>query len=282
MKYFYFLTLFALVGCKEVPPAIDFSSKKEVGDTTYIQTNLPQPQEKAVYLEEFTGVYCTNCPTGHAAIRGFETQYGERVVPVAVHSGELSVPFPGSQDFQTQAGDNIQTNIYNEIAAQPSLGIDRRKFAGQQKREIVALQSWGGLIGYQLRQQNPCNLTLTSRFDATANKIKVKATVEFTRDVAAAQKISVMVTESGIKEKQILPNGSIDANYIHRHVLRKMLTSWDGLLLPDVAVRGRVFVRNFELEPTPVWNLDSCKIVAFVHEAADSLRVEQAAEVKLK
>ena len=61
-----------------------------------------------------------------------------------------------------------------------------------------------------------------------------------------------------------------------------MFTSWDGLLLPDVAVRGRVVVRNFELTPDVKWKLDSCHIVAFVHEGTDSIRVEQAAQVKLR
>jgi hypothetical protein len=285
MKYFIpiSIAIFAFVGCKEIPPAIDFSSKKEAGDTTFVQTNVPQAQPKAVYVEEFTGVQCANCPNGHAAIKGFEAQYGERVVPVAIHSGELSDPFSDSQqDFRTAAGDNIQTNIYNEVAAWPCVGLDRRIFQGRTKREITSINAWGGLIGYQSRQANPCNLTLTSRFDAAANKIKVKATVEFTKDVAASHKISIMLTESGMIERQLLPAGGSDYNYVHKHVLRKMMTSWDGLLLPDVAVRGRVFVRNFELVPMPNWKLDSCRIVGFVHEAADSLRVQQAASVRLR
>ena len=284
MKYLIFLLPIALLGCKEIPPAIDFTSKKEVGDTTYIQTTVPQAQPKAVYLEEFTGVKCINCPYGHDLIKAFDAQYGKRVVAVGVHSGELSEPYTGTQDLRTEAGDNIQTNIYNEIAAQPSLGVDRRRFAGQGgRREVVARQNWNGFVGYQLRQENPCNLSLTSRFDAASNKIKVKATVEFTKDVAVAQKISVMLTESGLKVKQLLPpTGDTDDNYVHKHVLRKMFTSWDGLLLPDVAVRGRVFVRNFEMEPNAIWNLDSCHIVAFVHESSDSARVEQAVSVKLR
>jgi hypothetical protein len=282
MKYLIFVLPIAFLGCKEIPPAIDFSSKKEVGDTTYIQTTVPQAQPKVVYLEEFTGVQCINCPYGHELIKAFETQYGERVVPVAIHSGDLSTPYLGTQDLQTPAGNNIQTNIYSQIQAQPSLGTDRRKFAGQQKREVVARQSWARFLDYQLRQANPCNLSLTSRFDATSNKIKVKAIVEFTKDVAVAQKISVMLTESGMKVKQLLPNNTTDDNYVHRHVLRQMFTSWDGLLLPDVAVRGRVFVRNFEMEPNAIWNLDSCSIVAFVHESSDSARVEQAVSVKLR
>jgi Outer membrane protein Omp28 len=284
MKHlFVFIIIISVVGCKEIPPAIDFSSKKEVGDTTYVQTTVPQAQAKNVYLEEFTGAYCTNCPNGHIAIADFETQYGERVVPVSVHSGELSRPYPGNEDFQTPEGDNIQTNIYNEIGAQPSLGVDRRQFAGQPKREVLFLNRWTGFLSYQLRQETPCNLTLSSRFDAASNKIKVKTIVEYTKDVATTKKISVMLTESGKKAAQALPTGGVDANYVHKHVLRRMFTSWDGLLLPEVGVRGRVFVRNFEMTPAANWNLDSCSIVAFVHEATgDSIRVQQVKSVKLR
>ena len=91
-----------------------------------------------------------------------------------------------------------------------------------------------------------------------------------------------MLTESGMHDAQLLPNGTVDGDYVHRHVLRTMLTPYDGLALSAITQRGRVFVRNFEVTPVAEWRLDSCEIVGFVHEASDSIRVLQAAKVKLK
>ena len=276
-----------LIGCKEVATAIDFTSKTEQGDTTYVSTSVPAAQPKAVYLEEFTGVQCVNCAEGHTIIANLLGQYGERFVAVGVHSGDFSDPYSASSahpshfDFRTVAGDNINANLYNGIAGQPTAGIDRRKFATQTRREAQRAQ-WAGLVAYQLRQTNPCNLVLESKFDATANKIKVRATVTYTQDVTISSKISLMLTESGMHDAQLLPNGTVDGDYVHRHVLRTMLTPYDGLALSAITQRGRVFVRNFEVTPVAEWRLDSCEIVGFVHEASDSIRVLQAAKVKLK
>jgi hypothetical protein len=277
----------ALIGCKEIGPDIDFKAQPEPGDTTFVSATIPAPQPKTVYLEEFTGVQCVNCSQGHTAIAALLAQYGERLVAVGVHSGDFSDPYgassahPSHYDFRTTEGDNINSSIYGGIFGQPSASVDRRKFATQGFRELRQ-QDWAGFTAYQSRQQNPCNLVLESKFDAAANKIKVRATVTYTQDVTADTKLSLMVTESGIKDTQLLPNGTVEVDYVHRHVLRGMLTAYNGLALAAITQRGRVFVRNFELTPKAEWRLDSCDIVGFVHEARDSVRVLQAAKIKLK
>ncbi len=289
MKFIYlFVPFIALaISCKEIGPSIDFASQKQSGDTAYTITNIPAADPKVAYLEEFTGVACINCVQGHQKISDLLAIYGDRLVAVGVHSGPFSTPYaassphPNLYDFRTTEGDNINTNIYSNIVGQPVAGIDRRRFTGQLYRAVLR-QNWTGYVGYENRQENPCNLQLQSSFDAAANKIKVRATVTFTKDVLAGTKLSLMLTENGIKDAQLLPDNSVDINYVHKHVLRGMFSSWDGLTLKNFAPKGSVFVRNFELTPRTDWRLDSCEVVGFVHESSDSLRVLQAAKVKLR
>ena len=281
------LSLFSglfLHSCKEIGPAIDFKPKEE-GDTTYITNTIPAPDPKVAYLEEFTGVQCVNCVQGHELVASLLAQKGEQLAAVGVHSGDFSAPYVGTHtsvyDFRTPEGDAINSTIYGNVPGQPTAGIDRRRFLGQGNRATYR-SAWTKYINYQLRQPNPCNIKLTSVFDALANKLKVKAVVTFTADVNSETKLTLLLSESGMKDAQLLPDGSVDDNYTHRHVFRTTLTPPTGASLQGTPSRGRVFVRNFELTPNTAWKLDSCELVGIVHNGTDSLFVLQAAKVKAR
>ncbi len=273
-----------ITSCKEIGPEIDFKPKYE-GDTSYVITSIPAAQDKIVYLEEFTGVQCVNCSQGHQLVADLLTQHGERLAAVGVHSGPFSAPYTGTHtsvyDFRTTEGDVINNTFYGGVPGQPMAGQDRRIFRNQGNRATLR-SSWTKFVNYELRQANPCNINLTSVFDAVANKLKVKATVTYTQDVVGDTKLTLLLSESGIKDAQLLPDGTVDDNYTHRHVFRTTLTPPTGASLQGGATRGRVFVRNFELTPNVTWKIDSCEIIGFVHEATDSLRVLQAAKIKAK
>ena len=270
--------------CKEVGPEIDFKPKFE-GDTTYVTSSVPNADEKVAYLEEFTGVQCVNCSQGHQVVSDLLTQHGERLAAVGVHAGPFSAPYTGTHtslyDFQTVEGNTINNTFYGGVPGQPMAGIDRRLFRNQGNRATLR-SNWSKFVTYQLKETNPCNLKLTSIFDAVANKLKVKATVTYTADVVGDTKLTLLLSESGIKDAQLLPDGTVDENYIHRHVFRTTLTPPTGALLQGAATRGRVFVRNFEFTPNITWKIDSCELVGFVHEASDSVRVLQATKIKAK
>ncbi len=279
-----FLAAAFLQSCKEIGPDIDFKPKFE-GDTTYITTSIPAADPKVAYLEEFTGVQCVNCVTGHEVLADLLTLHGEKLATVGIHSGPFSMPYSGAHtslyDFQTPEGDAINSGFYGMVPGQPLAGTDRRFFRNQGNR-ATGRSSWSKYVNYQLKEMNPCNVELKSNFDAAANKLKVKATITYTKDVVGDTKFTLMMSESGIKDAQLRPDGSVDENYVHRHVFRTTLTPPTGASLQATASRGRVFVRNFELTPKTSWKMDSCELVGFVHEASDSLRVLQTAKIKAK
>ncbi len=279
-----FLSVIFITACSEIPPAIDLKPKFE-GDTTYITSSIPAVDQKVAYLEEFTGVQCVNCVTGHDVMTALLAQHGEKLAVVGVHSGPFSAPYTGAHtsvyDFQTPEGDAINNTFYGGVPGQPLAGTDRRFFRNQGNR-ATGRSSWSKFVAYQLKETNPCNVLLSSNFDATANKLKVKATITYTKDVVGDTKFTLMMSESGIKDAQLRPDGTVDDNYVHRHVFRTTLTPPTGISLQAAATRGRVFVRNFELTPNTSWKIDSCELVGIVHEASDSLRVLQATKIKAK
>ena len=48
--------------------------------------------ERVVLLEDFTGQNCVNCPAAHQEIDALVKQYGDALVPVAIHAGSFGIP----------------------------------------------------------------------------------------------------------------------------------------------------------------------------------------------
>ena len=50
----------------------------------------PEPAQRVVLLEDFTGQRCSNCPTATAVIEQLHEAYGEALVAVGIHCGPLA------------------------------------------------------------------------------------------------------------------------------------------------------------------------------------------------
>ena len=60
-------------------------------------------ENKKVILEEFTGIYCTYCPDGHAIANAIKAENPEDVFIINIHTGGYAVPNPAinDPDFRT-------------------------------------------------------------------------------------------------------------------------------------------------------------------------------------
>ena len=85
---------------------------------------------KVVLLEEFTGHLCVNCPEATKLSHDLKQIYGEQLVLLAIHAGELAEPSasPYDNDFRTTAG----TNIYNHFSpiGVPTGMVNRAEYGG--------------------------------------------------------------------------------------------------------------------------------------------------------
>ena len=89
--------------------------------------------------------------------------------------------------------------------------------------------------------------------------------------------------EKNVIGPQLTLNGIIDSSYVHEHVLRDMLTSYNGIKLDAEKVAGRTFVKEFALSPFPDnFKISDCTVVAFIHELVNSYKVYHAAQVDIQ
>lgn len=74
----------------EIGKEVKYSIDVKVGDLTdllsYSVKNLAIQTTKRVVVEEYTGQGCPNCPLGHVALDILEKDFGELILPLAIHT----------------------------------------------------------------------------------------------------------------------------------------------------------------------------------------------------
>jgi len=275
-------TVLLLAACKEKGPAINFSSV-QAADTTYLAaTETAQPRN--VFIEEATGVKCSNCPKGAQVIHDLQTAHPGRVISVGLHAGSLTQPFAFSAyNFQTEDAASLLNNYFGIDPPKPAAVIDRVKSGADYF--ILNRSLWTSTAEARLAVPSRANITISSSYNETEKTAVIKVRIAFTQSVSEKQSLTVGLMESGMIDPQ--EDGfDIDTNYVHKHVLRELLTSYngDGILSSISPIpAGQVYERTFIYPVNAAWNPANCEVFALIHNnEADSREVGQSAVAPLK
>jgi hypothetical protein len=87
-----------------------------------------------------------------------------------------------------------------------------------------------------------------------------------------------MITESGIQDVQLTPGGK-DAGYTHKHVLRDMMTNYDGDSVTETLSAGAEISKTYPMTLPLEWDENHCDVIAFVSLAGENKDVLQAHKV---
>lgn len=275
---------FSMSSCEEIGPNIDLggSGRNEtLADTTYVASTVETPQTKKVLLEDFTGVRCKNCPLGAAQAASLLALYPDRLVVIGQHSQFLAQPYDGDPDLRTDEAQDLETMLA-PVLGKPSGAIDRRIFPGETVILQASINKWANLTDQALNATTPVNLYIEKEWDGTNRNLKVTVTAHYTSAETDENRLSVFLLEDHIVASQLQPNDEIDSNFVQRHVLRTMLTRFNGELLVGDKVPGTVFVKGFLLEGVDAeFNADELEVVATVSRSAGSFQILQVADVKV-
>jgi hypothetical protein len=284
-------TLFAVVSCKEVPPFINFEPDVELlVDTSYITSPLPSPQDQNIFIEDISGVRCSNCPKAAKVAHDLLDNTPNRVVVSTIHANLLAgfttpyktVEYSNAMDFRTEEGTNIVRELIGEPLGLPSGALNRISFAGE-TQVAISERTWPGHTLDLLARKSKVNMELTVKKD-TSNKTAT-ATIKavFTEKITDPVYLSVMITESHIISPQLFDSG-VAENYEHNFVLRKSLSTHHGILLAqEITEMGKTFEKGFELEIDEAWVYKNCSIVVLVNRhGIDSKEILQVISYDLK
>ena len=208
---------------------------------------------RAVLVEEFTGQRCVNCPNATAEIERLQEEYGkENVIAVAIHSGPLAF-------FSTDKVLGLRTSLGDEyydywrVEAEPSGLINR-------SGGVLLLDKWATRV-YQ-DMQNEALVELTAKAKIADNGM-IEIGIEYLAVKDFSGKLQVWIIEDGIVALQMLPDGTLNREYVHNHVFRSTV---NGTLGDDVVwPSGKQSILSFSAEVQENWNPKNLSVVAFVY-----------------
>lgn len=260
--------------CTENMPIIPCLTCDDDGGTT-------DPQDRVVLMEEFTGVRCSFCPAGSVEIENLLNQNPDRLIAVSMHVGYFANPYPeNNYDFRTGEGDAIRNQL-GIPTGYPSAVINRKLFNNEDDLQL-GLASWGGYVVQEKTETAAVSLELEPDYDAGSGVLKLNVKGKAFEDVAGELRLSVMITESNIKDAQLLLSSSDpDPDYIHNHVLRGMMTNSDGEMVGNDLLINDTFEKELTMTLPNDWDTDNCNVVAFVHLTGGKQDVLQAAEAHI-
>jgi len=225
-------------------------------DTTSTDSVVTVPRR--ILIEDHTGQNCPNCPDATNIIHELQLAYGDRIVPVAIHSEQQGIMEPDG--LGTELG-NTYYRHWN-IGFKPA-GLISRLDGGDGC--VLDKTVWIYAAQYALELPTPIDIRLKTELTGSQpQNIDIDVEVICTEQEAqVAGKLQVWVTENGIEARQD-SMGVIKPNYKHNHVLR---AAANGTWGEELTLKGYADRRQFHYS-VPVgslWNPRKLEIVAFVY-----------------
>ena len=223
---------------------------------------------KNVLIEDFTGQLCNNCPLATNTISTLQETFGhDRVIPVAIHGGYLTLAAPTGLA-------NAIGNTYTAergVSSKPKGEVDR---TGQ----LLDQEKWGTAVLERISMTAHVKLGVENiAFDADSRELSFS--VKTAADLTGAQGLlQVWLTESHIHTYQKTPDpnrfpqypaSGNDHNYEHNHVLRACVSAKDGDALSLVAGGSDTRAYKYKLESD--WVADNMSVIVIAYNAAEGV-----------
>jgi hypothetical protein len=219
---------------------------------------------RVVLLEEFTGKGCTNCPKGSRELENLLTQFPNNLVAVSMHAGFFANPqiFPlGQYDLRTEEGEFL-INYLSQPIGYPSGVVNRTPVSGDLQ---LSLNQWASAITAAIQEAPAVEFSISRTYNEMTGQLDVTIDGIGKEDLEGEIRLSVMLTESGIVDAQDdLEAGGIVEDYVHKHVLRDMLTPAAGATIQNNMATGQTFSASYSTILDNAWVADNMEIIAFV------------------
>ena len=264
--------IFAISGCKEIQPIIQ---------------PINTLSKRKVLIEEFTGVGCVGCPAGSAQIEALLGLYPDNLVAVSIHEGNFARKrnWNSNQkyDFQTERGGQLVNDYFGgEPFAYPSATVDREKTSTN--TYFIGKDEWAGRIAEELSEELLVKLDLNHSYNESLREIDFEIEITALEELGKDLRVSAYITESNIVDYQkVQEEREWDPEYVHKHVLRTIITDVDGeQISQEDLTSGKSVLKKLSFELPEEWDENNCSLVVFVHRnTPDSREVLNAEEVHI-
>jgi len=226
--------------------------------------------ERKVLLEEISGANCAPCADAAREIANLQALYGENLVVVTMHTflpTPQARPVAGSTyDFRTIEGTEILDFIGVPIGI-PTGSVNRELFENETDR-LLGKNQWPGFIAEEINRPPEVGLNVETSLETINRVVNIEVTVVPNQDLEGDLRLTLVLTEDNIIDKQLSSDGVID-DFKHSHIMRSVITPFDGMSLGNTLVSGKAVSESFRVSiPTAdeagPWDLSQLNVVAYV------------------
>lgn len=231
-----------------------YEGKTSEGVTVTVMEPVASRFERHVCVMEFTGTWCSQCPSGATAITYLvEEAYKGKAFAMAFHNDDIyeipqekelynKFPFSGYPGFVTDMRD-----YGNILDGGCSTSIERSLY----------------------ETETHCGASLKCMaVENSDGTVKVTADARMFSEKTMNYRMAAYVIEDKVVGEQKLGNNDIDESYVHRHVVRQMLSaSIAGDDLGSVSA-GMEAARTYEFTSSNEWNSSNLSVAVLVIDDA--------------
>ena len=203
------------------------------------------PENRKVILEEFTGIYCTFCPQGHAIAQALQDNNPGNVYLINIHAGSYAAPGSGDPDFRTPWGQAIADQ--SGLTGYPAGTVNRQNFPGHEQGNDGATATsrnwWNGDGVTTLDQGSYVNVGVEATLNVETNTMTIDVEAYYTgNSPEATNKFNVAILQNNTLGPQT--GGNQGDNYNHMHRLIDMVTGQWGVDITNTTA-GSLYSNQF-------------------------------------
>ncbi len=240
---------------------------------TYAQTIVStSPQDQNVVLEEFTGIHCVYCPSGHAIAKAIQDANPDRVSLINIHQGGYAVPSGNEPDFRTPYGNAIVGQSYSGTGfGYPSGTVNRHVFPGRSMASgggtAMSRSYWSISSTETMAIGSAVNVAVEAEIDVQTNVLTVHVEGYYTSNSPEGTNLlNVALLQNNTKGPQT--GGNMGNNYVHMHRLVEMITGQWGEVI-NTTTAGTFVDRTFTYTIPAAYNnvpteLADMEVVAYI------------------
>lgn len=222
-------------------------------------------------LEYCTGTWCQWCPCGHSIIRVPILQYLPNTIVIGYHGPANT----SSEQFSFFSGNSIISGL--GFNAYPTGLVDRTL-------GILSRSGWYSILSARATVPPTVRIGLTKSYDELSRQLTADFAITALTNLSDRYAFDFILLEDSLVAAQT-GNSSCpgDPAYIHNHVVRAMISKWQGDTLNVTAgwSQGARVLKNYKYTVSASLVAKNCKIVAMVHKISDTLNlgeIQQAEE----
>ena len=204
--------------------------------------------QRHVCVMEFTGTKCAQCPEGATTISYLVNHaYKGKMFVLAFHNTEED-PYHVAEELELK-------KIY-KFSTYPSYLTDMR---AEDCGELNKNTGCSSSIEKSLYDtQTHCGAAVACSYDEASATVTVTAKVYSEKTMN--YRMAAYVVEDNVKGKQLLATGTVQEDYTHHHMVRKMLSAdVRGDALGQIASEKEVEkVYTFKVDPS--WNIENLSV----------------------